>query len=163
MVKNLAKRHIAHLGAIIFNYSIVGFIITMALAIGVVAYPFLAIISMAALVFYYFILVIGAILTIGTVLLSAEYRALFNGPVAKFLMNVGEAADVVVDKMTNLIPIIGMITGGLIVISVGLLLVDRKWEKSKSRLITASVLFAILSIVVALTMFGVLAMLGGAK
>ena len=163
MVKNLAKRHIAHLGAIIFNYSIVGFIITMALAIGVIAYPFLAIISMVALVFYYFILVIGAILTIGTVLLSAEYRALFNGPVTKFLMNVGESADVVVDKMTNLIPIIGMITGGLIVISVGLLLVDRKWEKSKSRLITASVLFAILSIVVALTMFGVLAMLGGAK
>ena len=163
MVKNLAKRHIAHLGAIIFNYSIVGFIITMALAIGVIAYPFLAIISMVALVFYYFILVIGAILTIGTVLLSAEYRALFNGPVAKFLMNVGESADVVIDKMTNLIPIIGVITGGLIVISVGLLLVDRKWEKSKSRLITASVLFAILSIVVALTMFGVLAMLGGAK
>lgn len=162
MVTNSIKRHIAHLGAIIFNYSMVGFAIVVLLAIGVVAYPLLSMFSLFALIMYYFALVVGAVFTVGLVLITPEYRALFSGPVAQFLLSVGESSQVVVPKILDLIPIVGVITAILIVISMVFLLADSKWEKSKSRFITLAIILVILIIIVILAAFGVLAIVGGA-
>ena len=161
MIKSSVKRHIAHLGAIIFNYSMVGFAITLALAIGIVAYPFLAILAMFALVVYYFILVIGAIFTVGVVLITPEYRALFSGPIPKFLMNIGESTMPVVDKMLDLIPIIGIITIVLIAISMVLLIIDWKREKSIGRVVALFIILIITITIILLALLGVLAILGG--
>ena len=155
------KRHIAHFGAIISNYSIIGFAIILLLSLGIVAYPCLSVLAMIALVMYYFVLVIGGIFTIGTAFLNSEYRSLFNGPIAQFLLGVNESSESVVSKMLDVIPIVGIITIALIVVSMVCLFIDMKWEKAKSRLIVLGVFLVVLIALVIFAEFGVLTLIGG--
>ena len=155
------KRYAAHFGAILFNYSMAIFIITVLLVCSIVVFPMLVAILGGVMVVYYGILIIVTIFSLGLLLFNEEFRGLYNTDLAQWVGNVGDNMNVIVPKLVDMIPYFAIATVIMSLISLGFLLIDKNWKPAKSRIVTLITITIITIIVLVLALFGVLAIVGG--
>lgn len=154
------KRHIAHFGAITFNYSMIGFIITIGSLLSVILSGVFLGLSAIIVLFYYFFLILAVIFSVGIILLSDKFRGLFNTKAFEWIENAGDSINEIAPKIIEAVPYMALISGILCIISFVCLMFDRKWEKSKSRLITLGIIAGILVALVILIFAGVISAKG---
>ena len=156
------KRYVAHLGSIAFNYSMVGAILTVAsLLIVILSWIFMAITSICAILYYIF-LVMATFLSLFTLLASDEFRDLWKVNLFDKLSNATEWLGEATPKIMDALPIMALVTGIICLVSFVCLLFDRKWEKSKSRLITLVVIVVGLIVLSILVLAGIVSVTKGA-
>ena len=155
------KRYTAHFGAIVFNYAMVAFVITLLVALSIVIFPMLvALLAMVAILYYGF-LIISTIFTLGLLLLNEEYRGLYNTEFIEWVGDVGNNMNEIIPKMIDCIPYLAIITIALSIISFACLIVDKNWRPAKSRIVTLITVSIITIAVLLLAALGVLAIIGG--
>ena len=141
--KALTRRYLAHLGVILMNFGIVGIIYST----GVIFSGFFY------FLFYLLMLMLG-ILTLGLVLLAPEYRAFFTG--------TNQMSDTITNLYNSLqyvLPIVFI----FMIVSLIFMLMDRKWEKSKPRIIVGIIFLSILVIVTIAFIVGLVAATKGGE
>ena len=122
--KQLTKRYLAHFGAILTHLGIAGLV-----------YSGCALFSGFLVVCYMLILLAIALGTIFLAFAIPEYRAMWA--------NLEGLSNFVADLYNSLYYVIP-VTLGLMVLGLVFLLMDKQWEKSKSRIITNIVILSIL-------------------
>ena len=155
------NRHIAHFGAIAFNYSMFGFALTLgALGFLIFSWLFVAVATICVIVYYIFI-GIGALFSLGLLLFSDTYRGLFNDNALEWVGNAGDFLNEISPHVFSMIPYSAIITAILCIVSFVCLMFDRKWEKSKTRLITLGVITGILIMIAILIFVGIISIKEG--
>ena len=151
------KRHVAHFGAISFNYAITGAIVTGIALISVfLAWLFFAMGSML-LIAYYAILAIITIFSLFLLLFHEGFRSLYTLFSFEKLGEMGDYLAELSPKILNAVPYMALISGILCVISFVCLMFDRKWEKAKPRLIILAVCVVMLVVLAILILAGIIA------
>ena len=157
---NLTQRHIAHFGAITFNYAMAGFIICLACVLSVLVSFLFLLTGFTLLLLYYVALIAITVVTAFTLLLAEEYRMLFNPEIVSKLGDMSDWMMEMSPKLLGVVPNIALVTGILSIISFVCLLFDRKWEKSKFRLFTLGVIVVSLITLVILILVGIISAKG---
>ncbi|MDE5715511.1 MAG: hypothetical protein K2I42_05195 [Anaeroplasmataceae bacterium] len=126
------KKNLAHLGSILFNYSVLGIIIILGITF-----------SQVFLIIYYVVLIVISLLTLGVVLLSEEFRSLWS---------LGQNVNSILMQVERWMPIVAGICGVILVFSFVLLCFDSKERKTKNKLIIS--IFMMVIFIVILILFG---------
>ena len=150
------KRKNKDFNSVIFGFSIFSFVLTVLLVLGIVGYPIIVGLSNLFVAIYYFILIIAVIFTLGLLLLKEDFRNLFSKESLGWITNLNENSEVIISKMVDLVPYFSIVTLILTMLSLALLLVNKKEKPSKSKIITLTVISSITIIAVILAITGVL-------
>ena len=132
--KQLTRRYLAHLGAILTHFGIVGIIYCVA-----------ALFSGFIVLFYLMFLLVIALGTLFLAFTIPEYRAMWDK-----LSNLSDF----VAGLANSLPYVIPVSLGLMAIALFLLLLDKDWHKSKSRIVTNIVVLSILVVIFVIFLIG---------
>lgn len=158
--KDEIKRYVAHFGAISFNYSITGFIITIA-ALFLSVFSWLLIgIGVIGVTIYNIILSIVGIFSLGLLFVSENFREMFNWDLIPKISNFGDKLQVITAKIFEVIPYVAIGVAILSIVSFCCLIVDKTWPKAKCRLITLAIMVIVLITLAILIFAGVFALVG---
>lgn len=163
--KRLLRRDIAHFGTIAFNYSAFGLGLILSALLSTIVITLLAVFGGLFGIFYFFILIMITLFSLGLLLLAEEFRGLWEKGADYFDMlgNMGSfASEHIFPFLVKAIPIASIVILILSVVSFICMMFDRKWEKSKPRLVFLGIVIVLLILLIIALFTGIL-IIGGAK